>query len=326
MQSTIRFVAVIGFGALLLGCGAESKNYSPANSSETTARGLEAEEPTADFDERLAGMQPGQAESKSKVTDATDASASDVDNSVKGTPPVISRKIIYNADVRLVVRDFDAAEAELRKLVEQRGGFLSSATVDRTSGAYRTGRWVVRLPVGEYASFLSSIGTLGIPESLSERAQDVTEEFVDIQARIDNKQKLEQRIVELLKETKDGVKDVIEVERELGRVREEIERMQGRLRYLRDQTSLSTITISVTERRDYIPPQAPTFGGRISETWSNSWSALSTFGKDLLVFFVAATPWLLAVGLFIALPIFLFLRALNRHARKAIQAVPVDER
>ena len=88
--------------------------------------------------------------------------------------------------------------------------------------------------------FLQAVSRLGVPESRHQTAQDVTEEFVDLEARISNKKRLEKRIVELLSSSSGKIKDVIEVERELARVRGEIEQSEGRLRYLTDRTEFTT--------------------------------------------------------------------------------------
>lgn len=87
------------------------------------------------------------------------------------------------------------------------------------------------------------------------------------------------------------IKDVIEVERELGRVGEEIERMQGWLRYRSNRTELTTVTIAAREERDYVPPQAPTFTGRVATVWNGSIERLQKTGEQLAIAAVAVTPW-----------------------------------
>ena len=202
------------------------------------------------------------------------------------------RKIIYVAQVSLVVEDFDKIERELPQLVKQFGGYLADTTIDRTQGAYRTGQWMVRIPVENYEDFLLGLEKLGIPEHRTQTAQDVTEEFVDLEARIANKQKLEQRILQLVDDRDGKIKDVIEVERELARVREEIERMVGRLRYLANRAALTTVTITVREEKDYVPPQAPSFTSRIGTAWTYSTQNLLKFGENTVVELVAFSPWL----------------------------------
>jgi neutral trehalase len=134
---------------------------------------------------------------------------------------------------------------------------------------------MVRIPVEKYEEFLLGLEKLGIPEHRTQTAQDVTEEFVDLEARIANKRKLEQRILQLVEDRDGKINDVIDVERELARVREEIERMEGRMRYLSNRAALTTVTITVREEKDYVPPQAPSFTSRIGTAWSEFESEFS---------------------------------------------------
>lgn len=209
---------------------------------------------------------------------------SDTNKAVSANSP--ARKIIYTAELSIVVEQFDDVQSRISKLVEKHGGFISSANLGRMTGERRSGSWTVRIPVKNYHDFLNAVGDIGVPESRNENASDVTEEFVDIGARIENKKKLEARILELLDRPDDKIQHVIEVERELARVREAIERMEGRLRYLTDATSLTTVDINIREERDYIPPQAPTLTSRISNAWSASVINGRRFLENLVVFIV----------------------------------------
>lgn len=210
----------------------------------------------------------------------------------KNEPQSIARQIIYTATLQLVVRDFEKAREEIQTLLTQFDGYVAESNVGSRAGSVRTGRWVVRIPVSHYQPFLDSLGDVGIPENLTQKAQDVTQEFIDLTARIANQRHLEDRLVKLLEERSGDLKQAIEVERELARVRGEIETMQGRLRFLKNQTSLSTVTITVREEQNYVPPQAPSFGGRIAGVWFSSLRALQQFGEALVLVAVAMAPWL----------------------------------
>ncbi len=232
-----------------------------------------------------------------------------------------TRKIIYTASVEIVVELFDGVEKKIDALVKSHQGFISSANLGRMRGERRSGSWTVRIPVDEYDAFLGAVGDIGVPASLNQSASDVTEEFVDLEARITNKKKLEARIIELLEQRDDEIKNVLEVERELARVREEIERMEGRLRYLKDQTSLTTVTITVREERDYVPPQEPTFSNRVSKAWTSSLVNCRRSIENFAVYAVANIIGFLIflIGLFIAIVV---LRRLYRSSRKTTNADP----
>jgi hypothetical protein len=228
----------------------------------------------------------------------------------EGNP--VERKMIYVAEVSLVVEEFSKTDEELSKLIKQFDGYFAAVSVDRTHGEHRSGRWVARIPVAQFDAFLDALEDLGIPERRHVTAQDVTEEFVDLQARITNKQRLEERILKLLEDQSGEIKEVIEVERELARVRGEIEQMAGRLRYLKNRTALTTVTINAREERDYVAPQAPTFAARTGQAWTGSLQSLRQAGEWATIALVTATPWLVLV-----LPGLWYVRRSWKHRRKA---------
>ena len=202
----------------------------------------------------------------------------------------VPRKIIYEADISLIVKDVSAVETQISALLQQHDGYVAESTIDRTQGEQLSGRWRVRIPVEQFDTFLDEVSKLGVAESRHQTAQDVTEEFVDLEAQISNKKKLEERIVKLVEDSTGEIKDVIEVERELARVRGEIEQMEGRLRFLTNRTELTTVSIVAREVQDYVPPQAPTFANRIRQAWVDSIASLRVFGERLAVAIVYRRP------------------------------------
>jgi hypothetical protein len=94
---------------------------------------------------------------------------------------------------------------------------------------------------------VGSLSTIGKVETVNSTAQDVGEEFVDVTARVNNSRRLEERLISLLANRTGKLDEVLRVERELARVREEIERYEGRLRYLSARVAMSTLTITVHE-------------------------------------------------------------------------------
>jgi hypothetical protein len=214
-------------------------------------------------------------------------------------PADAARRIIYEAEINLVVKDVSAVESQIAALLKEHQGYVAESAIDRTQGEELSGRWRVRIPVERFDAFLDAVAKLGVAESRKQTAQDVTEEFVDLEAQISNKKKLEERIVELVNNQSGEIKDVIEVERELGRVRGEIEQMEGRLRYLTNRAELTTVSIFAREVDDYVPPQGPSFSNRIQRAWSTSLQSLQDFGQQAVVAVVYAFPWIVALGVVI---------------------------
>jgi hypothetical protein len=225
--------------------------------------------------------------------------------------PDANRQIIHRATLSLVVDDFGITEKQVAELVRSTCGYVAQFGEDRPYGAQRGGRWTVRVPVPQFERFLEEVGKLGVAEQRERHADDVTEEFVDLTARLKNKQQLEARLLELVAKRADEIKDVIAVEAELARVREEIERMQGRLRYLTDRVALTTVEIRAYERRDYRPTEA-TFTGRIAHTFWQSLDMLRSLAEACVLLLVALVPWFVALLAF-AVPFAWLIRRLTRR-------------
>ena len=212
-----------------------------------------------------------------------------------GPPPPaatpVKRQIVYNAAVSLAVADFDARQRELTGLVKLHNAFVAKSDMSGNSVAQRSGQWKIRVPVEQFDHFLAAVVGLGIPEKNTVDSQDVTEEFYDLKARIDNKKTLEQRFIVLIQQANGRFEEVIRLENELARVRGEIERMEGGLRRLADLSALSTVAVTLREEQNYVPPQAPTFGGQISATFGQSIHLLTTIGGGATLTLVALVPW-----------------------------------
>ncbi|MEM9703591.1 MAG: DUF4349 domain-containing protein [Planctomycetota bacterium] len=307
----------LSLGALallaLIGCGVESA--SSEKFSDVNGYLGDGEEMRGGVEGSFEGIDA----SRFGAVDAAEAAAQPGEETLNDSSPTnnVDRpaakpKIIYTADLTVVVDDFAAAEMAIPKLIEEFGGYIAQSNVDRSSGFRLRGTWTVRIPVSSYEAFLAGADGLGVVEERDETAKDVTAEFVDTEARLAGRRALETRLLELLAERPGELKDVLDLERELARVREEIETAEGRLRYLSNQVSFSTVTLNVREERDYEPPKAPTFGSRIATTWDNSLEALASFGRGLVLFAVAVAPFAVIFGL----PIVLFFWWLIRRLRR----------
>ena len=206
--------------------------------------------------------------------------------------PALPRKILYRALIEVTVDRFSDAEREVARLVKEQGGYIAESDVSGSPGAARSGRWVVRIPVERLDTFEEAVIRLGELLKRHRDSQDVTEEFYDVEARIKNKKIEESRLLKLLEESTATLKDTIEVERELSRVRGEIEQMQGRLQLLANLTSLTTVTITISEQFRYLPREAPTFVARIGRTFRASVQSLTEVLESLALMVVAVIPWI----------------------------------
>lgn len=161
------------------------------------------------------------------------------------------RKVITTADLAIDVDDASAAVDEIISITQVAGGFVSSSSVYDNYYGESTGKAgyvTVRIPQSGFTSVMGEIEALGTVTSKSISGRDVTEEYVDLSARLGNLERQELRLLEILNMTT-TVDEVLDVERELGRIRGEIESLTGRLNYLNDRVDLSTINVRVSEPR-----------------------------------------------------------------------------
>lgn len=242
----------------------------------------------ADFGSGSAKSQP----STGGAALADDAGSENFDADAAPEIKITERKIIYTSEIRVQVEDLDAAVEKLTSLIEKHKGYVASQEIEGQPGWQRTGTWEIRIPVAVFEQFRSDLKQLGYLERDSLNSQDVTEEYVDVERRIANLKRTETRLLEHLDSDTDELKDILEVEKELTRVREQVERFEGRMQLLKNLTSMTTVTLSLIERESYDPSEAPTFATQIGQTFTGSWGALLDLCQGVVLFVVGLVPWL----------------------------------
>jgi len=242
-------------------------------------------------------MAPMRASKEDAAGQAAPPNAVPHDVAVKAAMPPAERKIIYTGTLDVVVTNMDEVLPQVEKLVAAQKGYVAKSEVKEDTGRRRTATFSLRIPVDSFQGAREGLIALGTAERNAVDSQDVTEEFVDVQARIKNLKEQEDKLNELLKEKRKEEKldDIIKVSDRIAAVRGDVERVQGRLNYLSNMTAMATINLTLREVKDYKPPTAPTLGNRISTTFAGSWNSLVEFGEELVLFVVAFTPWLIVL-------------------------------
>jgi hypothetical protein len=156
----------------------------------------------------------------------------------------------------------------------------------------------LRVPADRFEAMQTVLDSVGDVEWLNVAVQDVGEEYVDLSARTANAKRLETRLVELLATRTGKLEDVLAVERELARVREEIERFEGRLRFLRTRVATSTLAVRLHEPAPVIGGRGETgvIGDAFRQAWRNFIGAIATViawsGALIPLLAVAAAVWI----------------------------------
>ncbi len=201
----------------------------------------------------------------------------------------LNRMIIYTAQLGLKVDNVDSAMNEIRNITENLGGFVSGAFMSKKDGQ-KMGVITIRVPQENFNTAIMVIEMLGDVESKDVKGEDVTEQYVDLKARLSNFQREEQRLTEILAMCK-TVEEVLRVESELNRVRGEIERLTGQIQYLETRVDLATITVSLSEAKPWIEIPQVDWGASIK---AGLWGVFTVL-QGLITLTIAAIPFI-AIG------------------------------
>lgn len=212
------------------------------------------------------------------------------------TDEAVERKLIKEGRVEFETENINSTRKAVFEAVSKYKGYVSSDQEFKSPGR-KSNTVIIRVAADSFDSLLKDV-TLGVEKFDSKEiiVQDVTEEFIDIQARLKTKKELENRFLDLLKQAR-NVTEILEIEKQVGQLRSEIESIEGRLKYLQDRISLSTLTMTFYESI----PNRTEFARKFRNGFRNGWD-------NLVWFFVVLTniwPFIvIGLGLIVAFRLF----------------------
>ncbi len=162
-------------------------------------------------------------------------------------PESVGPMVVQTASLSIVAKNYDEANAAVQKLVAARGGYIEKLDSKAQSGDSRSLSVALRVPAKELEGLLADLRKLGHVEEESKSNEEVSAEYVDLQARLKVAQATERRLVELLGARTGRLEDVLDVERELARVRSEVESMQGQSALMLHRVSYATVQVELSE-------------------------------------------------------------------------------
>jgi len=227
------------------------------------------------------------------------------------------RKIIRNAEITIEVPSTTDAQHQITSIAETHGGFIvTSEAKQRESNdpAQRTLdiKLVVRVPSNQFGRAFDEIKKLaGNTPSENVTSQDVTEDFIDLEARIKTQKALEVQFLEIMRQA-NKIADALEVQRQIAEVRTDIEKLEGRKRFLENRSSLSTINVNIQTPKPVITVTETGFRQSLREAVSDS----ITLASDLVLFFARFLIMMAPVAVFVLLPSALMIRYLWRRAKR----------
>lgn len=274
---------LILIAAFAAGCG---RRPTPA---ENAAVGFEVQstEPVSAL-----GDAPGQGRQAAFAPRPMSTPAAPAPSSASRIP--IPLKLIFTATLRIETPDFRAAAEQAGRAAMALGGYVSDRQSSEDGRGRERGQITLRVPSGNFDGALSALKKLGRVKSEGVQTQDVTKAYADLETRLKVKRETATRLREILTRQTGKVSEVLEVEREIARVVEEIEQAEGERRYFDNQVSLSTITLFLHE------PDAMVSPGAVDPVLAALRQALRIMGESLgsLIELTAGLlPWLVAVYL-----------------------------
>ncbi len=159
-----------------------------------------------------------------------------------------ARKIIRTADVDLEVDSYDATSTKITEMVRLEKGFVASANVQKLANGKIKATVTVRIPPERFEAVIAKLKDLGTVRNQNVGSQDITKAYLDLETRRDAKQALLERLKKLLAEAKGTLKELLEVEVQMGKTIEEIESIKGELKFYDNQVGLSTLVLTVSEK------------------------------------------------------------------------------
>ena len=207
------------------------------------------------------------------------------------------RVVIYNAHVSLETSDIQGTLPRIRALTESYGGYVAGSSRS-TYGVQSRAEIAIRIPRDKFHAAVQQIETYGKVLDESTTSEDITQQYIDLKARLSNLQKQEERLREILDMAK-TVDEILRVESELGRVRGEIDSLQGQINYLEGNAEMSLISVTLAEPAPPFTPPGMDWG----ETFEVAILGFLTVVRGMVILLVSLIP--VAV---VGVPIYYFYR------------------
>lgn len=240
------------------------------------------------------------------------------------------RLIIRSKTLRLEVESTTDTITKLRDAARSHGGHVSDLEVatDSDDWVYRTDGdgypvgdgqnlrgWVtMRVPTDKFEAFVDEVSGFGTVKFQSEASDDVTQQHVDLSARLDNLRAQEERLREFF-EAADDVEDMLAIEKELGRVRGEIESLDAQVTYLERQAAMATVTVELVEPREVVRPDGESWG--FVQAITDGVRGAAGVLTSIITFVIATSPlWIVALVLYFPI------RGLVRRRRARKEGLP----
>jgi uncharacterized small protein (DUF1192 family) len=246
---------------------------------------------------------PPAADSMNPPGEGSPGKAAGVGGGAPESPTIAGPMIVRTASLTLQTRDFEKARAGLEDIVRRHHGYSAQLTVGSESGSGQKLSATFRVPADQLDAAIGEIKQLSHVEQESQGGEEVTAQYVDLTARLSNARRTEQTLLELLEKRTGKLSEVLEVEQELARVREEIERMEAELKNLQNRVSFATLQVELHEEYKAQLEMPPSVRGRLWNAVVEGFRGAADSLVGVVLFFLNVGPFLLLWALILFLPV-----------------------
>ncbi|OMD37409.1 DUF4349 domain-containing protein [Paenibacillus sp. RS8] len=311
----LHYLCLLILAVVLAGCGSADRNSAADSSAKEngsmsnnaaaevqtqSSMASSADQSTAAAPETETGGGENLAVKGSTPDNTVQASAGFTGSDVVAG---LNKKLIYKANLNMEVEDYGKAQTEIRNLVTMANGYIIEFN-ENMSQYEQGGTFILKVPASGFSPFLNKLEQVK-HESLqrSIQGQDVSEEYVDLESRLKAKQLMEAQYTEFMKKATKST-DLVAFANELGSIQETIEQIKGRMRYINQNVSFSTVELRVYQTDESIAVKEKEEQGplleRASDALKGSLNALSVMFQWIVVILAGALPILIGVAIILA--------------------------
>lgn len=190
------------------------------------------------------------------------------------------RKIIKKANLSLEQKDFTGLYEKIKRLVQKHEGYITNSRQWQNNNQQKHSSYKLRIPQQNFESIITELKDLGKLKNEQLTGRDITKEYIDLEARLNNFKAQEKRYLELLSQAED-VEDILKIEKELNQVRIKIEQLQGKVKYYDNRLDLATINVNISQ-----PPSII----------NNNWQVINSFKEAVKSFLKSINLIIILIG------------------------------
>ncbi|MWV44086.1 DUF4349 domain-containing protein [Paenibacillus sp. HJL G12] len=328
------FAVLLLIVMLVSGCSSGSEDKASGTESRAVETSVADQASTAEDGASLSTNEavPKESESKQESPASTEPKLPDSSSQTSsGTSSGfnsqdlssgLNKKLMYKANIVMEISDYNQSQSEVRNMVALAGGYIVNFS-ETQSISEKGGTFVIKVPATGFSPFLSSLEKIKhVNLQRSIEGQDVTEEYVDLESRLKAKQVMEEQYVAFMKKAT-KTNDLVSFANELERIQTEIEQIKGRMRYINQNVSYSTVEIRIYEeikepaKEKEKSIQTP-LGKRASSAFQGSIDVVTLVLQWIVVILSGSLP-ILIVAAIVLLVIWLVRKSRRRHQEEAAE-------